>query len=336
MSDLELQGFAAPRRGADATPGLRRAGATGVVALRRRRLAAVTGVAVACVLAVAASWCCATTRPRPWNPSGRRTTPRCRALEYPGPVMEDPGCRHLRADPVSGSRLPARPRSRCPRAGTRGRARTASTSRTARRHQRGGARRDHLVRRHPGREGRRRLLGTVPRRLGSVDHQASTPESLVRRGQGDPGLPDHRVGGAAGDVRLPRDALPAGPGEPARDGAMRTCSAPAANGVVGGSTDNADGHLGGRRRRAIPCSSSHSVRQGATCGATRAGGRRRLHRVLLRGVTALRPGRTRPSRPARAGTASRGTGRRTSRRARRPGPGRRSGRSRRSATRSRS
>ena len=36
-----------------------------------------------------ASWCCGTTRPRPWNPSGRRTTRQVQALEYPGPVMED-------------------------------------------------------------------------------------------------------------------------------------------------------------------------------------------------------------------------------------------------------
>ena len=131
MSDLELREFRCPCRGARSPlPDLAEPGGRGRAAAPAPASRSVVG---ASRLSSSRSSACARgaqrARRKPWTTpiraAGRH--PASQALEYPGPVMETLEAGTYELQPSSEDRLPARAASPSPRAGTPGRARTAST-----------------------------------------------------------------------------------------------------------------------------------------------------------------------------------------------------------------
>jgi hypothetical protein len=88
MSDLKLRGFAVRAEERMPLPDFAELEDRGR-SLRRRRLASATGVAVACVLAVAGVVVLRDDSPSAVEPARPPDDARVQAMEYPGPVMED-------------------------------------------------------------------------------------------------------------------------------------------------------------------------------------------------------------------------------------------------------
>lgn len=235
MSDLKLRGFAVRAEERMPLPDFAELEDRGR-SLRRRRLAAATGVAVACVLAVAGVVVLRDDSPRAVEPVRPPDEAPVGALKYPGAVMETLDSGTYELIPSSESYFP-RATITLPDGWNAWQGPNRFDVQDA-----GDTNEEALgeitwyvgilVLRVDG------VSSGLCRDPGSSDEQGSTPESLTRAVRAIPGFrvtettePPEKFGYPATHLRLVPDSLPAR----CEANLFRTD----VNGVVGGSTDNA-------------------------------------------------------------------------------------------------